>query len=272
MLRKRSILLVAALLLAPFLCGTGLAFFADSRAISPEQFQYSGYVNDFARVIDRESARRLEELCAEVDRKTGAQIAIITIPSLEGESIEDFTNRLAIRWGVGHKGDNRGLMILLAIQDRRSRIEVGYGLEPILPDGLVGSIQREWGPLLRSGNYGGALLQATSQIAEIIARDKGVQLEYQRPTRVRAHREEPGGLSWLAILAFLIFFLLVGGGGGIGWLFWLLLGGSTRRRRRGGWFGGGTWGGWSGGGSGGGGGFGGFGGGSFGGGGASGSW
>ncbi len=269
MLRARSILLVAALL---------LAFATISWAISPEQFQYSGYVNDFARVIDRESARRLEELCAEVDRKTGAQIAIVTIASLEGESIEDFTNRLAIRWGVGHKGDNRGLMILLAISDRRSRIEVGYGLEPILPDGLVGSIQREWRPLLRSGNYGAALLQATSQIAEIIARDKGVRLDYQSPRRVRVHREEPKGLSWLGILAFLIVLLLVGGGGGIGWLFWLLLGGSARRGRRGGWFGGGIGGGRSAGGSGGwgggggGGGFGGFGGGSFGGGGASGSW
>lgn len=263
MLGKRSILLVAAFL---------LVLLAVSWAISPEQFQYSGYVNDFARVIDQESKQRLEELCGEVDQKTGAQIAIVTIPSLEGESIEDFTNRLATRWGVGHKGDNRGLMILMAIQDRRSRIEVGYGLEPILPDGLVGSIQREWRPLLRSGNYGSALLQATTQIAEIIARDRGVQLDHQRPTRVRAHREEPHGLSWLGILAFLIFLLLVGGGGGIGWLLWLLLGGSIGRRGRGGWFGGGwSSGGWSGGG-GGGGGFGGFGGGSFGGGGASGSW
>ncbi|HEY4682908.1 MAG TPA: TPM domain-containing protein [Candidatus Acidoferrales bacterium] len=258
MLRARSILLVATLL---------PAFSTDSRAISPEQFQYSGYVNDFARVIDRESARRLEELCAEVDRKTGAQIAIVTIASLEGESIEDFTNRLAIRWGVGHRGDNRGLMILLAIGDRRSRIEVGYGLEPILPDGRVGSIQREWRPLLRSGNYGAALLQATSQIAEIIARDRGARLDYQSPGRIRVPREEPEGPRWLGVLAFLIFLLLVGGGGGIGWLFWLLLGGSARRGQRGGWFGGGTGGGWSGGG-----GFGGFGGGSFGGGGASGSW
>jgi uncharacterized protein len=262
MARIVSILLVAALL---------LTFPAGSAAISPEQLQYSGYVNDYARVIDAESARRLEALCGEVDRKTGAQIAIVTIESLEGESIEDFTNRLASRWGVGHKGDNRGLMILLAIGDRQSRIEVGYGLEPILPDGRVGSIQREWRPLLRSGDYGGALLQATSQIAEIIARDRGVQLDFQLPRRAQPRREESEGPSWLGILVFLIFLLLVGGGGVLPWLFWLLSG-SPRRRGRGGWFGGWSGGGWSGGGSSGGGGFGGFGGGSFGGGGASGSW
>ncbi len=270
MLRARSILPVAALL---------LAFATISWAISPEQFQYSGYVNDFARVIDRESARRLEELCGEVNRKTGAQIAIVTIASLEGEAIEDFTNRLAIRWGVGHRGDNRGLMIVLAIRDRQSRIEVGYGLEPILPDGLVGSIQREWRPLLRSGDYGAALLQATSRIAEIIARDKGVQLDSQPSSRIRVPRGEREGPSWLGILVFLIVLLIVADWAGFGWLFWLLLGGSVRRgRRRGGWFGGGIGGGRSAGGSGGwgggggGGGFGGFGGGSFGGGGASGSW
>src|SRR5262245_2133272 len=98
----------------------------DWAAYRPE-----GFVSDFAKVIDPESKARLERYSAEVQRAAGAQMAFVTIPSLEGEPIDDVANTIARAWGVGQKGGNEGILLLLSIQDRRSRLEIGYGLEPI---------------------------------------------------------------------------------------------------------------------------------------------
>ncbi len=84
-----------------------------------------------------------------LDQKANAQIAVVTIHSLEGDTVEDFANRLLQNWGVGPKGKDRGVMILLAVDDHQYWTEVGYGLEPILPDGKVGGFGREMLPLLR---------------------------------------------------------------------------------------------------------------------------
>ena len=127
-----------------------------------EQLKPAGYVNDFAGVLDSQSTTQLAALCTEIDQKAHAQIAVVTIRTLEGVPVEDFANRLFERWGIGPKSDNRGVLILLAVDDHRYRVEVGYGLEPILPDGKVGGFGREIVPLLRQGNYNGALLQLTA--------------------------------------------------------------------------------------------------------------
>jgi uncharacterized protein len=172
-------------------------------------------------------------------------------------------------------------MILLATEDRKSRVEVGYGLEPILPDGKVGGFLREAVPLLRNNDYDGALLLVTRRVADVIAADRGVTLSGSSP--LPARRTPPQGSGWsigqILLLLFIIFIVYsimkrsggAGGsgytrGGGSGWWIGPMIG-SGMGGGRGGWGGGGF-----GGGGGGGGGFGGFGGGSFGGGGASGSW
>jgi len=151
-----------------------------SRAEKLEDLKPQGYVNDFAGVLSADAQARLTALCGEVDQKTKAQIAVVTIRTLEGNSIEDFTNRLYQRWGIGPKSDNRGVLILLAVDDRRYRVEVGYGLEPILPDGKVGGFGREIVPALRRNDYDAALLQLTGSIAAVIAEASGVSLS-QRP-------------------------------------------------------------------------------------------
>jgi uncharacterized membrane protein YgcG len=163
----------------PVVCVLLAAFLVPlyARAEKVEQLAPQGYVNDFAGVLDAQARAQLTALCQEVDQKTRAQIAVVTIRSLEGASLEDFSHRLATRWGVGYKGDNRGVLILLAITERKYRIEVGYGLEPILPDGKVGGFGREMIPLLRQSNYGGALLHVTGRIAAVIAADRGVILK-----------------------------------------------------------------------------------------------
>jgi uncharacterized membrane protein YgcG len=136
-----------------------------------------GYLSDFAGILDNQTKSKIDALCAEIDKKTGAQISVVTIHSLEGVEAADFGNRLFAQWGVGHKEDDRGVLILLAIDDRKYWVEVGYGLEPILPDGKVGGFGREAVPLLRQQNYSGAVLHLTNRIAEVIAADRNQTIE-----------------------------------------------------------------------------------------------
>lgn len=235
----------------------------------------SNYANDFAQVLSPAAEERLNRLCAEVEQKTGAQIAIVTVRSLEGITPEDFANRLFARWGVGAKKEDRGVLVLLAVDDRKYWTEVGYGLEPILPDGRVGAFGREMAPQLRQQDYEQALETLAGQIAQTIAADRGVQLGAAQRPRRSSSRENPLR-NLLPILIPLIAF------GVLGLLRHLQssASGKSGRQRRGHdnfWWTGGSGGGWSGGGFGGGGGsggggFGGFGGGSSGGGGAGGSW
>jgi uncharacterized protein len=160
--------------LAPLLL---LALVAPTRAEKVERLKPAGYVNDFAGILDEQTKTQLKTLCTEIDQKTGAQIAVVTINSLEGVKAADFGNRLFNQWGVGHKADNRGLLILLAISDRKYRVEVGYGLEPILPNRKVGAFGREMVPILRKGDYNRAILQLTNSIARVIASDRGTTLD-----------------------------------------------------------------------------------------------
>ena len=246
------------------------AFGLDTSKLKP-----TGYVNDFAHAIDPRAAAEIEAYCANVERATGAQFAIVSVDTLEDEPVEDVANRLFTQWGIGKKTTNEGLLILLAIRDHKNRVEVGYGLEPIVSDGYAGGVLRGIRPILRQGNYGGALLAAAQQFGQRIADAKGVTIEGAPP---RANRSpDSGGGSILGIIFFFVILMLVlrgmsgrGGGGFGGFLTGLLLGNLMGPRR-----GGGYGGGWSGGGfggGGGGGGFGGFGGGSSGGGGASSNW
>jgi uncharacterized protein len=231
----------------------------------------SDYVSDLAGVMTPDTVEKLDLLAGEVEQKTGAQIAVVTVKSLEGEEASQYANELYKQWGVGGKKDDRGVLILVAPTDRKYWTEVGYGLEPILNDARVGDFGREMVPLLRQQNYNGAITVITTRVAQTIAADKGVQLSGVPTLPKRRGRDDRIPAFWVFVGLFVFIWLLSRLGG--------------RRRRRGmfmpwifpgGGFGGGGWssggGGWSGGGFGGGSGFGGFGGGSSGGGGAGGSW
>jgi len=262
------------------------AFALDTSKLKP-----SGYVNDFAHVIDAGSAAEIEAYCGNVERATGAQFAIVTVDSLEDEPVEDVAVRLFKEWGIGKKGTDEGLLVLLAIKDRKNRVEVGYGLEPVISDGDAGSVLRGIRPILRQGNYGGALMAAAQQFGQRIAESKGVTIEGQARPQRRSRDSGGGGGGFIGIVIFFVILMFIlrglsgrgrggrpgGGSGAGGFLAGMLLGNLLGGGRRGNWggggFGGGGWGGGGGGwGGGGGGGFGGFGGGSSGGGGASGGW
>ena len=160
------------------------------------QLRPTDYVNDFAHVLDSSTIAQLDDICQQIDQKAQAQIAVVTINSLDGSDIDSYAVDLFKRWGIGSKKTDHGVLILLAVQDRKYRIEVGYGLEPILPDGKVGGFGREAVPLLRQNNYAGALLLMTSRVAEVIAQDAGITLTGARPEIPEQPQERPRkGLS-----------------------------------------------------------------------------
>ncbi|MGA8152598.1 MAG: TPM domain-containing protein [Terriglobales bacterium] len=225
------------------------------------QLRPTDYVNDFAHVLDPNTIAQLDGICQQIDGKAHAQIAVVTIQSLDGSDIESYAVDLFKQWGIGDKSTKRGVLVLLATQDRRYRTEVGYGLEPILPDGKVGGFGREAAPLLKHGDYNGAVLLLTSRVAEVIAQDAGAQLTGAQPSMPAESPEaQHSNFPILLLLAVFVVVMLIPPLRRL--LFWFLL-----FNMGGGWGGGGRGGGGFGGGGGGG-----FGGGSSGGGGASGSW
>lgn len=246
----------------------------------------SNYVNDFAGVLDAATVASLNDVARQVEEKAKAQIAVVTVKSTDGQDITSYAVALYQKWGIGKKGTDRGVLILFAVQDHKYWTTVGYGLEPILPDGKVGGFGREAVPLLRNGDYRGAVSLMTLRVANVIAQDAGVTLEgAQVPARTQPLVSPIAGpMGFVVVIALVMVVLLVvralfnrggsgrGGGGSsfLSGLLWSILFNSLSGGRGGGSSGGSSWGG--GGFGGGGGGFGGFGGGSTGGGGAGGSW
>jgi uncharacterized protein len=258
------------------LLASALAFPADFASLKPQ-----GYISDYAGVLSAPVRAQLERYCAEVEAKTGAQIAVLLIPSLQGEPIEDVAVDVFQKWGVGKKGTDEGVLLLLATQDRRMRLEVGYGLEPVIPDGFAGDVLRAMRPSLRANDYGAAVTDAIRTLGERIAASKGVKIgEALPPSARRARPESAPDLFPLVFIGLLFALWMIalaragrrygrmGRTHGTDVLTGMLIG-SILGRSMGGPRGGGGFGGYSGGGFGG---FGGFGGGRSGGGGASGSW
>lgn len=254
----------------PLVVCVWLALVPGLRGEPISQLHATDYVNDFAHVLDQNSVAQLDDLCRQIDLKAHAQIAVVTIKSLDGADVESYAVELFKTWGVGGKSSNRGVLILLATEDHRYRIEVGYGLEPILPDGKVGGFGRQAVPFLRQNDYSGAVSQMTGLVAEVIAQDAGVELTNHTRVSEEDRGEPSAGPSAGRIIFLVIVVLIVLLTPLRRLLFWLLLFQGGGGYRGGGW--GGGFGGGGGGFGGGGGGFGGFGGGSSGGGGASGSW
>jgi uncharacterized protein len=220
-----------------------------------------GAVNDFAGVIPVEQRQEMEALAAEVLQKTGTAVVVATVKSLGEGELNDTVNGLYSAWGIGEKGEDKGVLIFLALQERKIRIETGYGVEGILPDGKVGEIlDADVLPLLRQNRYGQGLYNALAAVSAVVAKDAG-EILTGLPDRGQGGGQQPQAGGWLTpLLIVLVLFFLLGTRQGRAMLPWILLllssGGGGRS-------GGGGFGGFGGGG------FGGFGGGSSGGGGAS---
>jgi len=188
------------------------------------------YVVDQAGVVDAGSRQRLEGWLRELEQKTGAQVKILTVPTTEGEDFFGFVQRHAELWKLGQKGKDNGVLIAVAVKDHKYRIQVGYGLESVLPDSWCGTLgRREFVPNFRKGRFGRGLFRATVAVANKVASAANVHLTGLPRYRFRSRRVSPGGL--------------VCGGGLMPVLFLLIIISSMSRRRRyyGRWGGGGLW-------------------------------
>src|SRR5579863_9359072 len=205
-------------LCAGLLCLLAPALAVDWKALKPQ-----GYVSDFAGVVDARSKAAIENYAAAVQQATGAQLAFVTVQSVEGEPIEDVANDLFHTWGIGRKGEDDGALLLLATRDHKSRLEVGGGLGGAVPDGMAGLLLDDMRPALRQNQYGSAFLAAAERLGSRIAQSKGVAIP-PPATQFRVRRSPQDSIPWPLIL-FGIFFLLLllrgggnrfGGGGGGG--------------------------------------------------------
>ncbi len=136
------------------------------------------YAQDYANVLSRETRSRINRLSSEMNSRTRAQIAVVTIPSLEGEAIEEYSLALFRKWGIGDRKLNNGVLILISVEEKKSRIEVGYGLEGALPDAKTGRIQDSaMRPAIEAGDYNTAVLNGYTAVLQEVAKEYEQQLK-----------------------------------------------------------------------------------------------
>lgn len=254
---KRLLLLLMVfcqLLAAPLKVG--------AEAKVPPRPATSIYVQDQAGVLSKNTKAVISAYSTALQKKTKAQIVVLTVPSLKGQSLEDYSLTVLRSWGIGDKEKNNGVLLLVAVQDRKSRIEVGYGLEGALPDGLTGRIQDQYMlPYFRSNNYDKGILNGYSALLQTVLKEYNLTTKDLDVQGVQPAKKDPGGeisplTLGIGLVGFLILFLLdrifLGGA-----LFRFLLysfffrgGGRGGGGFGGGGFGGGSFGGGSGGGGG----------------------
>lgn len=251
-------------------------------APAPESLKPTGYVNDYAHVLAPEAAAALNQQAQALDEALKVQVAFVTVDSTGGDGAQDYSYRIAEKWGVGRKvaanGQDKdtGVLIFIAVKDHTYFTQIGYGLEPYITDADAGTWMRALLPQLRAAQFGTVFATMLGQIERTLAaRMPGAasalaQLANAPPAESQGAPQGPGlNLIWILLVIWIVGALASRGRGGMGGWWWPLIflnmgGGGGNRGGRGGW-GGGF-------GGGGGGGFGGFGGGGFGGGGAGGNW
>lgn len=163
----------------------------------------AGYVNDGAVVLDATTRAELVALLREVEQQTTAEIALVTVPSLDGMTIEEYANRLFTAWGIGKKGHDNGVLFLVAPADRKVRIEVGYGLEPVLPDGLAGEIIRtNVLPRFKEGDYTRGIRDGLTRVATIVRASHTLTADERR--EIAESVRPPGLVVFLFLACFIV--------------------------------------------------------------------
>jgi uncharacterized protein len=245
---------------------TGLMF--GVRAVAAPSFPaLSGRVVDEAHVLSPQVQSALTAKLEALEQKNGDQLVVVTLSSLRGLEIEDYGYQLGRAWGIGEKGKNNGALFIVAPAEHKVRIEVGYGLEPVLTDALSSVIlQTTVLPRFRAGDVSGGVVAGTDAIVQQLGLDPQTAQANAKAAEARAAEAQQGPVGaphaipiiFIVLIVFVVIRLMLGGGGGGLWaLPFLFMGGGGFRGGDEGGFGGG---GFSGGG------------GSFGGGGSSGSW
>ena len=196
-----------------------LAAISSARAERPFP-KPKGLVNDFADVISPAYRKKIADLTGALLKETGIPIVVVTMTDMGGAEYNDYANRLYSAWGIGKKGEDKGVLIFVAVKERKMRIETGYGVEGILPDGLVGEIRdRYMIPYLRENKFGKGLFAGTAAVASVIAKASGVKLSVQTP---KAAPKKRSGFSFLPLIFILIIIMLISKRVGGSWLYFLL--------------------------------------------------
>lgn len=208
----------------------GLAFRPVPSLFAQDLPRPEGFVNDFAGVMKSADIQKLETLAAAVKQKTGAELGVAAVRSFAPYgSIEEYALALYNGWGIGGKGKDEGVLLVLAVEERKVKIEVGYGLEGAIPDGAAGRIlDTAVLPAFREGDFSGGLVGGAQALAALIAKEKGVDAaDFDLPAGASA---EGGGnsekfvpffiIGWFLILIIMVIFSVVAnkgrrrGGGG----------------------------------------------------------
>lgn len=256
-MKKRDLKRYSSLILLGFILIFSLQLYASIEYPRPTAYKY---LNDYAGVVDKTSAEQIIALGNELEQKTGAQAVIVTISTLEGYPIEEYANGLFRNWGIGQAQKDNGLLILLVVQDKQWRVEVGRGLEGAIPDVLSNRVMEALGrDAFAQENYGQGLAQTYSQFCDDIATEYNVTLEHSLHTLLPANAQQNrrrgiSPVAYIAIIALLLWDIVFNRGRLLSLLFWSNFFGGGRNNRGGG------------------GGYGGYGGGSSNGGGSSGGW
>ena len=182
-------------------------------AVPPVPEQPANYVVDLAGIIDSQTEADLNRRLQELEDQTTAQLVVLTIDSLEGEPMEKFSLRTAEKWALGQKGKDNGVLITIALQDRRYRIEVGYGLEASLPDSYLGSLARQhFVPNFRQGKYSQGIEAVVLTIVDNLISEKVTGVTVTRsPDMTETSKEFSDFLSFPIVLIFLLPILILGG-------------------------------------------------------------
>jgi len=198
-MRKRHLVVLVALLL--FMVTAG-----NLRALNVPQLQ--SRVNDYAGILQSREKTELEAYLASVEDKTTSQLVLLTLKSLEGEPLEDFSMRVAEAWKIGQKGKDNGAILLVSIAEHAVRIEVGYGLEAILPDGKCGTIIRQIiVPEFRGGNYYTGIKNAFQTMAQVIGGDSSAIKDLEKQDKSSAHSSGGFNCAFFIVLLMLFFVL-----------------------------------------------------------------
>ena len=226
-----------------------LAFAAPAtvRAADIKFPELTGRVVDDAHVLSADQQTILTEKLKALEEKNGRQLVVVTLPSLQGQEIQDFGYQLGRKWGIGQKGQNNGVLFIIAPNEHKVRIEVGYGLEPVLTDALSSVIlQDKVLPKFRDGDMAGGIMDGTDALLEQLGLDDAtararVAAVSQSRTQVVYHRRgSPIGALFTLFIVFIVISSIFRRGGGGGW-FWplVILSSLGRGGGGGGWGGGG---------------------------------
>ena len=199
-----------------------IMFLSLQCAFADSSYNFDGFISDNANVLDTGAKNSINAFLWDLQKKTGADIAVVTVKSLDGKSIEQTALDVGREFKIGKKGENTGAVVLVAPNERKLRIEIGYGLEGIIPDGKAGRIRDEQMlPYFRQGDYQSGIWRGTYQLADYIARAYGVTLSVNGPVPQQPSSGDDFGFLLLIIIIFFcirfgIFPIFIPFGGGYG--------------------------------------------------------